>query len=266
MMYAASSWRTHMAEVVPSAAENCTSRVLRDVHPATAATGPRCLSTALAFALSGHPTGPTERDIARGVFVDPSGIGVADAQARLEQLGWSSLSFQAPLEATARLVEAGFPVVVFVNLGVNRRHAVTATGVRRAREGDTCSTALEAVEIFDPLTGQRRWEAASALAAIQSEQQQLVPFEPNARDALDDRGFPLSVATEMDARFRASALLKEAASHSSPNDQSRRLLERARSIAPNWEPAQRALEAEARGEATTAKRSRPPRDPSPPPP
>jgi hypothetical protein len=184
----------------------------------------------------------TPAALAQRVKVTPEGIDPFDAQAASEALGAQSLVFTGPPEAAARLVEAGFAPVALVNRSSNARHAVTITGAERGvGETGQCSTALKALEVYDPLTDRRSWLTAQAFANLQSAQQLMVFFDADARDALDDRGFPLDAAVQVDRRFRAQGWLNRANAHPTPNAQSVRLLERAVASDPEWAPAAEAL-------------------------
>jgi len=185
---------------------------------------------------------PTPDELARRVKVTPQGIDPFDAQRASTELGGQSLVFTGPPEAAARLVEAGFAPVAFVNRPANTRHAVTVTGAeRKMATNGQCTTALVALEVFDPLTNRRSWLTAQAFADRQSAQQLMVFFDPNQRDKLDDNGFPVAAAESVDRRFRAQGWLNRANAHPAPNPQSVRLLERAVAADPEWQPARDAL-------------------------
>jgi len=205
--------------------------------------GPRCLTGAVATAMSLTAAEPTPTELARRVKVTPQGIDPFDAQRASHELGVESLVFTGPPEAAARLVEAGFAPVAFVNRPANTRHAVTVTGAERGITADgKCTTALTAIEVFDPLTNVRTWQSAQAFAARQSAEQLMVFFDPDQRPRLDDAGFPLAAAESVDRRFRAQGWLRKANAHPTPNAQSIRLLERAVGADPSWQQARSALE------------------------
>lgn len=184
----------------------------------------------------------TPSALAREVKVTPAGIDPFDIQLASEALGAQSLVFTGPPEAAARLVEAGFAPVALVTRSGNARHAVTITGAERGvDETGQCSTALKALQVYDPLTDRRSWLTAQAFAKLQSAQQLMVFFDAAARDALDDRGFPVDAAAKVDRRFRAQGWLNRAKAHAAPNAQSIRLLERAVASDPEWAHAAEAL-------------------------
>ena len=186
---------------------------------------------------------PTPAELARRVKVMPEGIDPFDVQQASLDVGVDALVFTGPPEAAARLVEAGFAPVAFVDRPGNTRHAVTVTGAERGRASDgECSTALVAVELFDPLTDRRTWMPAQAFADRQSGQQLMVFFDPDQRKRLGASGFPLVAAEAVDRRFRAQGWLNRARSHPRPNAQSVRLLERAVAADPEWAAAQDELD------------------------
>ena len=76
---------------------------------------------------------PTPAELARRVKVTPQGIDPFDIQQASRDVGVDALVFTGPPEAAARLVEAGFAPVAFVNRPGNTRHAVTITGAERKR-------------------------------------------------------------------------------------------------------------------------------------
>lgn len=226
--------------VASALAGPCTTVLAPTAHPQP--DGPRCLAGAAATAMSLTAAAPTPADLARRVKVTPQGIDPFDVQQASRELGVDALVFTGPPEAAARLVEAGFAPVAFVDRPGNTRHAVTVTGAERRRaENGLCSTALLALELFDPLTNRRNWLAAKAFAERQSAQQLMVFFDPDQRDNLNDNGFPVAAAESVDRRFRAQGWLNRANAHPAPNPQSVRLLERAVAADPDWQPAQDAL-------------------------
>ncbi len=205
--------------------------------------GPRCLTGAAATAMSLTQATPTPTELARRVKVTPHGIDPFDAQRASQDLGIEALVFTGPPEAAARLVEAGFAPVAFVNRPGNTRHAVTVTGVERGVDANgQCGTALTAIEAFDPFTDRRTWQTAQAFASQQSAEQLMVFFDPDQREKLDDKGFPLAAAEAVDRRFRAQGWMNRANAHPAPNAQSVRLLKRAVEADPDWAPARTELE------------------------
>ena len=184
----------------------------------------------------------TPTALAREVKVTPAGIDPFDIQLASEELGAQSLVFTGPPEAAARLVEAGFAPVALVSRSGNARHAVTVTGAERGvDETGQCTTALKALQVYDPLTDRQSWLTAQAFANLQSAQQLMVFFDEHQREALDDRGFPVDAAARVDRRFRAQGWLRRAEAHPQPNAQSVRLLERAVAADPEWPVAASAL-------------------------
>ena len=219
------------------AAEPCTTHLPATPHRQP--DGPRCLAAAAATALSTWEGAPDARAIARAVQVLPDGIDPFDLQRAVQALGWNSLVFTGPPEAAARLIEAGFATVAFVDEVGSRRHAITVTGARRvAGEDGRCTTALAALQVYDPRTDVTRWQSAKAFAARQSVEQLIVFFRPEEREQLDDAGFPLPPAEAVDRRFRSQALVHRAQAHQAPNTQSIRLLQQAVEADPSYEKAQ----------------------------
>ena len=222
---------------VAFAGEPCTTHLPATPHRQP--DGPRCLAGAAATALSTWDGAPDPDAIARSVQVLPNGIDPFDLQRAVQALGWDSLVFTGPPEAAARLIEAGFATVAFVDEVGSRRHAITVTGARRvAGEDGRCTTALAALQVYDPRTDVTRWQPAKGFAARQSVEQLIVFFRPEERARLDDAGFPLPPAEAVDRRFRSQALIHRAQAHQAPNPQSIRLLQQAVEADPSFETAQ----------------------------
>ena len=219
-------------------------RALLAPTPHSQPDGPRCLAGAVATAMSLTEAETTPTALAREVKVTPAGIDPFDIQLAGEALGAQSLVFTGPPEAAARLVEAGFAPVALVSRSGNARHAVTVTGAERGvDESGQCTTALKALQVYDPLTDRQSWLTAQAFANLQSAQQLMVFFDEHQRETLDDRGFPVDAAIQVDRRFRARGWLRRAEAHPKPNAQSVRLLERAVAADPDWPVAASALSA-----------------------
>lgn len=201
--------------------------------------GPRCLLGAAATAMSIQLAAPSAIELGRKVRIMPSGIDPFDLQMTVQDLQHESLVFTGPPEAAARLVEAHFAPIAFIQHPGGDRHAVTITGAkRRVLINGTCGSALTSLRIFDPQTGAHKWQSAKSFADIQSEAQMMVFFDRQSRDKLDDAGFPIAAAEAVDRRFRAQGWVRRALAHPAPNQQSIRLLERAAKADPEWsEPA-----------------------------
>ena len=176
--------------------------------------------------ISSYEPPPAHRDLSRALPIWPDGVHAFDLARELERRGWGALIFTGPPEAIARLVEAGFGVIAMVT-SERGRHSVAVTGAERLpdpKQPDQCGRALYRLLINDPNQSRAEWVTARDFVDRQSEQQAMVIFKPEQRVKLGDKGFPLSVATRVDRRFRAQTLYERALKHMKPNLQQRSLL------------------------------------------
>lgn len=217
-----------------AAAEACASRLSGlKLH---AQSGPGCLPAAAAMGLSVLGKSIEPADLTRSIPFYRDGANLMDVQNALAELGIESLIFTGGQNDAAQLVEAGFPIVLFLESPAGK-HAVLVWGAYRQSANGRCTDEPSALGIADPAEGTRKVLKRDELEPLWGAGQMMVLFMrlDKARRKLSGKGFPIEKAEAANHRFRAEEWVLRARKHGEPCRQKLELLNRARAEDPCWE-------------------------------
>jgi ABC-type bacteriocin/lantibiotic exporter with double-glycine peptidase domain len=183
--------------------------------------GPTCLLAASLMSISARSSQiPEIQSIARNIPIYADGIDIYDLMIEFEKLGWQSLTFTAPVEASIRLLKAGFSPIAIIDQKQGK-HAVSIMGIKQ-----------DQIQIVDPNQPTTQWIDIDLFEKMHLNQQWLVFFKTDEKAGLSTAKFPIHIAQLSDMKFRKNALILKSKMHKTDLIQKLSLLKQALAFDP----------------------------------